>query len=750
MLGIADFLSLLKWWGVLFSIGIVFLPVTVRFLGIFFDKGYAFSKIIGTIVLSYIILCVGELHLISFSTANCFLLLLWCGLLQLILHLSYSWKEMLQKVTKYIKTTWAFMLFEEILFLIALYFWSYIRTFAPDIHGLEKFMDYGFVNSILRSTYFPPKDMWYTPMPINYYYFGHLMTAVLTKLSFLSSNITFNLMIATLFALTLTLSFSLGANFFFALFVEKKEKLSFKTYKTMLLGGIFAAFLAALSGNLHTIYSFFRIYNTDTPQPPWKMIFSVQTFPNGYWYPNATRFIYHTIHEFPLYSFVVSDLHGHVLDIPVVLTAVALLFAIYLQKREQAKLSQQESLFAVIVEQLHILSPWIFYSFLLGVMYMTNASDGLIYFLFSLPVIFLLHKKYPLFSPKNIFQLQLFQTVITLFAGLLLFALPFSLFFKSFVSQIGVICVPQFLINKGSIGPFLFEANHCMHSPWWQLLILYGFFAFWFLGLCIILWMQKRKQHSLFRVDIFLLFLGLFAFILIAIPEFVYFKDIYSTYYRANTMFKFVYQAFLLLALLSGYTLVRFFTNPVRKETPSVKVFLSFFGLFGLVLFTLVGMYPYFAIPSYYNNLQNPKTLDGTSYLAALYPSDNKAIEWINTHITGQPVIAEAQGDSYTDYARVSANTGLPTIFGWTVHEWLWRGTYDIAPPRITDVQTLYETPSASVAQAIIHKYDVSFIFVGQLERQKYKLQEAKFQQIGHVVYASGITTIYQVFPEKL
>src|SRR5258708_38797604 len=34
---------------------------------------------------------------------------------------------------------------------------------SPDIHGLEKYMDYGFVNSILRSQYFPPKDMWFTP-----------------------------------------------------------------------------------------------------------------------------------------------------------------------------------------------------------------------------------------------------------------------------------------------------------------------------------------------------------------------------------------------------------------------------------------------------------------------------------------------------------------------------------------------------------------------------------------------------------
>jgi len=60
---------------------------------------------------------------------------------------------------------------------------------------------------------------------------------------------------------------------------------------------------------------------------------------------------------------------------------------------------------------------------------------------------------------------------------------------------------------------------------------------------------------------------------------------------------------------------------------------------------------------------------------------------WINKNIKGQPTILEAQGDSYTDYGRVSVNTGLPTVMGWTVHEWFWRNSYDIVAPRIEDVK---------------------------------------------------------------
>ncbi|MDP4181581.1 MAG: DUF2298 domain-containing protein, partial [Bacillota bacterium] len=68
------------------------------------------------------------------------------------------------------------------------------------------------------------------------------------------------------------------------------------------------------------------------------------------------------IHEFPLYSFVVSDLHGHVLDIPIVLLTIALLFSQFLEQAFNKRYL-------------------IFISFLLAVMYMTNAWDGIIYFL---------------------------------------------------------------------------------------------------------------------------------------------------------------------------------------------------------------------------------------------------------------------------------------------------------------------------------------------------------------------------------
>jgi len=158
-------------------------------------------------------------------------------------------------------------------------------------------MDFGFLNSILRSDYFPPKDMWYTPLSINYYYFGHLVTAVITKLTSIPSFISYNLMLATLFALTFTASLSIGMNLF------DKLQSSIKS----VFAGLTSAILVSFGGNLTTIYTFFKAYvPAEKPVPFWQLPFLPFGFPNGYWYPNATRFIPFTIHEFPLYSFVVS------------------------------------------------------------------------------------------------------------------------------------------------------------------------------------------------------------------------------------------------------------------------------------------------------------------------------------------------------------------------------------------------------------------------------------------------------------
>ncbi|PJE69225.1 hypothetical protein COU96_00845, partial [Candidatus Shapirobacteria bacterium CG10_big_fil_rev_8_21_14_0_10_38_14] len=333
-----DFFLIFFWWVLVCGLGTVFLPLTLRLFGKFFDRGYAFSKIIAILVVSYLVWLWGSLKILPFTPQT-----IWLAIGLAAGANFYLFRKNQKEIKKEIKNNWKIFAFEESLFFLALLFWAYIRGFQPNIQGLEKFMDYGFINSILRSRFFPPADMWLAGKTINYYYFGHLVTAVLTKLSGIDSAITYNLMIASLFAFCFTAAFCLGGNLVFTL--TKKKKL-------VVLSGIFSAFLLNLGGNLHSLYWWLKNKNFST-----------------YWYPDATRFIVqkfgaadNTIHEFPIYSSVVADLHGHFLNLPFVLLFLALLLTTIFHRKITLPLCCLVAL-------------------LLGCFYMTNTWDFPIYFL---------------------------------------------------------------------------------------------------------------------------------------------------------------------------------------------------------------------------------------------------------------------------------------------------------------------------------------------------------------------------------
>ena len=693
-----DFTYIFQWWFLLASIGVIFLPLTTLIFQNFFDRGYIFSKILGVLILSYSIWLLANLRILSFQTV--YILVLLFGFLIINIYLTYR-----QRLFLVLSRSWKFFLLEEIMFFTGLTFWAFIRAHEPSIHGLEKFMDFGFINSILRTEFFPPKDLWLSGETINYYYFGHLIEALLTKLSFLKPEVTFNLMIATIFAFTFTCSFSIGANLWH--FFSHKDsgpasqgEQARMTIK-IILCGLLAAILVSLAGNIHPIYTFFENYSTENPVPFWQLKPKFNF--DGYWYPNATRFIPLTIHEFPLYSFVVADLHGHVFNIPIVLLIVALIISIYFK------------------EKTHF-GYYLLFGFLIALMLMTNVLDGPIYLLlFSLIMIFR-HKYYA------------FKPILLVILISINFSLPFWLNFKPFSQGIGIICAPDFLVSLGKVGPFLFEGSHCARSPFWMLVILYGFFYFVFYGF----FFKIRKQIT--SADNLILLLMLFASILILIPEIFYVKDIYPAHYRANTVFKFGFQAFIVLSLASSFMIFRIYHN-IRWHLPLILN-----SIFLILLLSLILIYPYFAIRSYYGELKTYSGLDGLNYLTNQYPSDYSAILWIKNNIKSQDVILEAVGESYTDYARISSNTGLPTVIGWPVHEWLWRGSPDEGTKRQEEVKSIYEDTDLFLTQNLIKKYDIKYIFIGTLEKQKYPaLQEDKFSTLGQIVFQDGESKLYQL-----
>lgn len=742
---LSDVIIVLRFWGALFFIGAAAYPLTKYLFPGWYDKGYLFSKAVGLALVTWVVYILGLSQLAAFQVETVVAVIIGVFVLGIVLSFGNT-----GETTKFTRSHVYAILgiaLQELFFVAALFLWAWVKAHEPSIRGLEKFMDYGFMQSIVNSRFFPPADMWYPPAPINYYYFGHLVTALLSKLSGLDLGYVFNLMLAAIFAFTLTMSFSIG----FQLAHESAFAIHRRKVIALIGGGI-TAFLVTLAGNMQTIYAFTKGYTGEDVKPFWELLWGAGEFfsrlPEGmerYWYANATRFIPFTIHEFPSYSFVVSDVHGHVLSIPFVLLAIALIIRLFGGRSE-----------AVSVP----LGVNIFYGFLVGVLLMTNALDGPIYAaLFIAVAVACMPGK-----TKNIDWMRVsLHAIITLgVAGIA--SLPFLMHFKSFVNGVAVNC-PISWVSNTKLGPILFEGvEKCQRSELWMLWLLWGFFVYCAVALIIVAAAGIKKQNDkktssyldilviwntgFTQIEKVLMVLFGISMLLLIFPEFFYFKDIYPQHFRSNTMFKLGYQAFIMLSILSGYVIARFLFTARNGEDKPYRIFRKIFFVLLIPQLFLVSIYPLFSVRSYFGGLSRYDGVNGMGWLANEYPDDYAAIVWLkerSAHGT-DGILVEADGDSYTDYERFSVFTGIPTPIGWAVHEWLWRGNYDVVSPRRDDVREIYESPDIPRTKELLEGYGVQYVIIGSLERQKFgNLAEWKFAELGVPVFYSGETVIYEI-----
>ena len=90
--------------------------------------------------------------------------------------------------------------------------------------------------------------------------------------------------------------------------------------------------------------------------------------------------------------------------------------------------------------------------------------------------------------------------------------------------------------------------------------------------------------------------------------------------------------------------------------------------------------------------------------------------------------------------------TGLPTVLGWYVHEWLWRNNLDEENKRRTDVETIYTSTDKKEVQELLDKYEVNYIFIGSCEYEKYGEINTEFlSSLGEIVFKEGKTIIVKL-----
>ncbi|MFH1445996.1 MAG: DUF2298 domain-containing protein, partial [Chloroflexota bacterium] len=139
-------------------------------------------------------------------------------------------------------------------------------------------------------------------------------------------------------------------------------------------------------------------------------------------------------------------------------------------------------------------------------------------------------------------------------------------------------------------------------------------------------------------------------------------------------------------------------------------------------------------------------TLDGTAYYRIVSSDQMDAVDWLKEAPLGVMVEAVSPtGGSYTGYARVSTLSGMPTVLGWIGHVLQWRGGGEEMGTRQADIEILYSTSSWTDAKLIIDKYNIRYIYIGDLERSTYLINEEKFQMQLQAVFINSNAIIYEV-----
>ena len=287
------------------------------------------------------------------------------------------------------------------------------------------------------------------------------------------------------------------------------------------------------------------------------------------------------------------------------------------------------------------------------------------------------------------------------------------------------------------------------HSAFYQLCVLWALPVLVCVAflICYFYGMRGQKIPEFLKTtahaDLYTAILSLCAIGLMVLPEIVYVRDIYEkTSARSNTMFKLTYQAYILFGICMAYILTRFVTAHKKKVQQAFGVvmtcvLLSTFGYLGNAAY------------SWFGNIfdrSGYQTLDATLFLENDFPQDAGAIRWLNANIEGRPVVLEANGDSYSDYERVSAMTGLPTVMGWYVHEWLWRNDTVDLNTKAADIETIYTSTDEKEVESLLEQYDISYIFIGSCEWEKYPaLNERMLRGMGQVVYEDEGAVIIKI-----
>jgi uncharacterized membrane protein len=245
------------------------------------------------------------------------------------------------------------------------------------------------MGAIQRSATFPPNDPWLSGYAISYYYFGYVMAAMMSMMAGVASTTGYNMHIALLFALTGTATFGVVYNLIRsrAFRVERGVPVLVSkapSRQTAVLIGMLGMVFMILMSNFHTVIvelpyrthtaseDYLEFWDTKERdsygdrKTPLDILSPYQAGANRWWWFGASRVVTETnfegerinevIDEFPMFSFLLSDSHPHVMALPFVLLAMGLALNVILSEDRPDR--SQTFFYGICLGGLIFLNTW--------------------------------------------------------------------------------------------------------------------------------------------------------------------------------------------------------------------------------------------------------------------------------------------------------------------------------------------------------------------------------------------------------
>lgn len=747
------------------AIGLAAMPLALRVLFALPDRGFAASKMLGLLVVAYVVWSTSMVGLTAFTGPTIVVVTLALGI-----GCWWRWGAAMRSAWSEARPL---AIGAEVTFLLAYAVAVAVRAHNAPIAGQEKPMDFTFLHSLIRAPALPAEDLWLAGHGMPYYYFGYLLQSLVAKVMPIEPAVAYNLAVASVLALAACGAFGVVASL---------SRVGGATTRMAAIAGGSAAFALVAMGNLQALCEWLASHGIGDAAF-WSGIGVKQVSPpgvgfpppDGAWWFRAARVIPNIqpdgITEFPYFSFLLGDLHPHYMAIPLAMLVAALATHDVAMRAPLSSDRMRLGVMAVVLGAVIPSNTWdvpvlwglVVLALLAGALPRDRLSGAAVAarlrdvgLLVGLAVV--LYAPYFVGYVSQPLRFGLvsertpFGSLVVLFGPLILLAFGGGLI-GVIAAQLGRSGLPEaralvWLVVAGLVGGMVGVG---LREP--TLGFLVATLALWLaLG-----WHRARLGTSIAGVGTALLVVIGTGSILV--PELVYLHDLFGS--RMNTVFKFYYDAWIFLALsapligMELFATVRAAIHHGQGALPTASaraLAAAAAGCLSLAVALALGgvLYPVAATQTKSAPFAGRPTLDGMAHLRAGRPDDVGAIEWLRSAKVNAPVV-EAVGDDYTDAGRISTFAGVPTLVGWIGHEIQWRGQNPEIERRKQLARGVYTEGDEGAWRDALEELGARYIVVGTMEREVYgPTAGAALANRLFRVHQSGGTVIYALRPPQV